>query len=118
MRAELRDFYRLQFEWKRMLLPSLRAATDRNHPLHDVNLDLEHTDHVVHRLIEDLLSDGNLFSYEEICSLIARYQAIGSRISSARDTAVAEQFRRYVDRTLELLGAASALMQSSAQEPG
>jgi hypothetical protein len=110
MQSERKNFYKLQYRWIRLAHPSTQAAVDSHHPLHAIDLEIAHWDHIVHNLIQDVLGSRKIFTSDDIAKLVMTFSNIRSQLQAMPEAELVNEFEYYVSQTLELLNSASKLL--------
>jgi hypoxanthine phosphoribosyltransferase len=114
MNSEARHFYNLQYKWKRMKHPSLRAAIDKKHPLYHVELAIQHHEHIVYNLISDVLGKTKVFQIDDVAKLGKTFSDICSEVDSMRPNQLNDEYKDYISQILDLLKSATKVLQENS----
>jgi hypothetical protein len=111
IQPELKKFWMLQYKWIRLQHPSIQVSTDKHHPLHQTELEIAHSEHIINNLIQDVLSGKGVFSHDDVIRLITTFSSIRLQLDSLGNTHFVNEYKQYVDQTLELLNSALAVLK-------
>lgn len=83
---------------------------EKSHPLHAVDSSLAHGDHIISRLIDDVLSGTRNFRKADVRALRSAYEATAHHLTDVPECGLVLQFQHYTARTLDLLNRAHDLV--------
>jgi hypothetical protein len=111
MDKTLKEFFWIQRCWIRLIRPSGPVLSNRNHPLHLIEVDLSHLEPIVRNLIDDVLTKENIFTKTDVLKLLQSFKDIEFQLSKFQQDDVVKEYQSYVSTSLSLLKKAQQSLQ-------
>jgi len=113
MQADLKDFYKLQYEWKRIPYNGGKIASDKSHPLYPIELEISHSTYIIHDIVREVLEGKEYLDREKIGKCIQAYEKIGSELDKFPKDKDVMDYQFFVNCTLDVLNKALNLRRST-----
>ncbi|WP_345454898.1 hypothetical protein [Deinococcus aluminii] len=111
MDSDAKAFYLMQYKWIRIPHPSLQVAKDGKHPLHQIELEISHCEHIVHNLIQDVMGNKGNFKHDDVTKLIKVFEDAKFQLELVEHSDLVDEYKLYINSTLDLLVKADALVR-------